>query len=336
MKKLSFAEAVESCLMQKMAEDHSVFIMGEDVQMMRLNILARFGKNRVINTPISEAAFTGAAIAAAMSGLRPVVEVMLVDFIGVAADSFLNNASKLFDFSGGKWNAPVVYRCACGGGYGDGGQHEQSLWGWLAHIPGISVVVPSNPIDAGGLLYAAIEHDHPVFFLEHKLLAQNWLEYMGIGGRSTVQFDVPEDGAWGEVPKKWTPIPLGKLNVVREGKDITLISVGVGVHRCVEAASKLEEVSISAEILDLRSISPLDIENILQSVRKTGAVIIVDEDYKEFGLSGEIAAILAENQIEFKYGRVCTEKTIPFNRESEDETLPNVARIMHMVKKVVS
>ncbi len=328
MAKMGFAQAIESALAYAMAEDENIIIMGEDVHTLRLNLFARFGKKRVMHTPISEGAFVGAAVTAAMAGLRPVVEIMLVDFISVAMDAILNHAAKISFFSGNKWNVPLVIRTACGGGYGDAGQHEQSLWGWLAHIPGLSIVVPSNPADAGRLMLSSIYEDNPVIYFEHKLLADYWLDNMGIGGRSTVSFDVPEQGIEGEVPDKWEPIPLGKLNKMKEGSDITLVSVGVGVHQSLEAARVLEEKGISAEVLDLRCIAPLDIEGIKNSVGKTEAVLVVDEDYKNFGLSGEVCAILLEEGLSFKYGRVCTENTIPYSRELEEQTLPNTKKIV--------
>ncbi|MFX1268262.1 MAG: alpha-ketoacid dehydrogenase subunit beta, partial [Promethearchaeota archaeon] len=200
MTKMGFAQAIESAIAQAMEEDENIIIMGEDVHTFRLNLFARFGKERVKPTPISESAFVGAAVTAAMAGLRPIVEVMLVDFIGVTLDAIFNHAAKISYFSGDKWHVPLVIRTACGGGYGDAGQHEQSLWGWLAHIPGLSVVVPSNPADAGGLMLSAIYENNPVIFFEHKLLADYWLDYMGIGGRTTVSFNVPEEGAEGNVP----------------------------------------------------------------------------------------------------------------------------------------
>jgi len=284
--------------------------------------------------PISESAFLGAAAGAAMAGLRPVVEIMLVDFIGVAADALLNEAAKLSTFSGGKWKAPMVVRASCGGGYGDGGQHEQTLWGWLAHICGLAVVAPSTPADARGLMLGALAHDGPVVYLEHKLLSDYWLEYLGSGGRSNVQYDIPAEGASGPVPDKWEPVPLGKAIVRREGNDITLASVAVGVHRCLEAASKLESQGVSADVLDLRSISPLDREALCKSASKTGRLVVVDEDYKDFGLSGEIAAALLENGVQFKYGRVCTEGNIPYARDLEDEALPSTKRILEAVKRL--
>ncbi len=335
MPKLGFAQAIESAIAKAMEEDENIIILGEDVHGLRPNLFARFGKKRVIPTPISEGAFVGAAVTAAMAGLRPIVEIMLVDFIGVTMDAILNHAAKIFFFSGNKWNVPLVIRTACGGGYGDAGQHEQSLWGWLAHIPGLNIVVPSNPADAGGLMLSSIYENNPVIYFEHKLLSDYWLDFMGSGGRTTVSFDVPEKGLEGEVPDEWEPIPLGKLNRMREGSDITLVSVGVGVHRSIEAANLLEGKGISAEVLDLRCVAPLDIEGLKSSVGKTGAILVVDEDYKNFGLSGEISALLLENEMLFKFGRVCTETTIPYSRELEDQVLPNTKRIVNEALKIL-
>ena len=267
-------------------------------------------------------------LAAAMAGLRPVVDLYMVDFMGVAMDALLNHAAKIETFSGGKWKAPLVIRAGCGGGYGDGGQHEQSLWGWLAHIPGLTVVVPSTPADAGGLMLAALEQDGPVIYLEHKLLADYWLEFMGSGGRKTVVYDVPAEGAHGLVPDKWEAVIIGEAVTRREGSDLTMVSVGVGVHRCREAAKALESQGVSVEVIDLRTVSPLDKDTIIDSVGKTERLLVVDEDYRGFGLSGELAAVMLEAGIPIKYGRVCTEETIPYAREREDEVLPNVGRIV--------
>ena len=335
MTTMRFADAIDHALAQVMAEDDRIIIWGEDVELIRVNLFARFGKNRVRNTPISEGAFLGAAVTASMSGLRPIVEIMLVDFIGVAMDAVLNHAAKIETFSGGKWKVPLVIRCACGGGYGDGGQHEQSLWGWLAHIPGISVVVPSTPADAGGLLLAAIEYDGPVVYLEHKLLADYWLDYMGGSTRKTVQFDVPGDGALGPVPHKWKAIPLGRASVRRSGKDLTMVSVGVGVHRSLEAAKILEKEGISASVIDLRSVYPLDKNTISDSVKKTGHLLVVDEDYQNFGMSGELATVILEEGIPFKFARVCTADTIPYARHLEELTLPSTEKITETARQLI-
>ena len=336
MTKMNFDQAIESALAQAMEEDDNIIIMGEDMHTIRLNLFARFGKERVKYTPISESGFVGAAVTAAMAGLRPIAEVMLADFLAVTMDAILNHAAKIAFFSGDKWNVPLVIRTACGGGYGDAGQHEQSLWGWLAHIPGLSIVVPSNPADAGGLMLSSIYEDNPVIYFEHKLLSDFWMENMAIGGRTTVSFDVPEQGAEGEVPDKWNPIPLGLLNRMKEGNDITLVSLGVSVHRCMEADKILEKKGISAEVLDLRTVIPLDLENIKKSVEKTGVLIVVDEDYMQFGLSGEISALLLEECLSFKYGRVCTENTIPYSIDLELQALPNTERIVNKALKILN
>lgn len=324
---MRFTQAVDDALAQAMAADSRIVVFGEDVPMLRRGLLVRFGPGRILGAPISESAFLGAGVAAAMAGLRPVVELYMVDFAGVAMDALLNHAAKVEVFSGGRWKAPVVVRAPCGGGYGDGGQHEQSLWGWLAHIPGLTVVVPSTPADAGGLMLAALQNDGPAVFLEPKLLSESWLEFLGSGGRKTVQYDVPAEGAKGQVPERWEPLPIGRSSLRREGKDLSMVSVGVGVHRALQAADMLGKEGISAAVLDLRTIAPLDVSGICQAAARTGRVLVVDEDYEGFGLSGEVAAVLAERGLTVKYRRTCTRGTIPYARRLEEEAIPNVGRI---------
>ncbi|MDB4442473.1 pyruvate dehydrogenase [bacterium] len=322
-----FTQAVDDALSQAMADDSRIVVFGEDIPLLRRDLLVRFGPKRVKGTPISESAFLGAGVASAMAGLRPVVEIYMVDFLGVCMDALLNHAAKVETFSGGKWTAPVVVRAPCGGGYGDGGQHEQSLWGWLGHIPGLTVIVPSTPADAGGLMLAALQHDGPVIFLEHKLLSETWLEFLGSGGRRNIEYDVPAKGTRGPVPRKWEPLPIGKATLRREGTDVTVVSVGVGVHRAMEAAEILEKEGISAAVLDLRTVAPLDKTLLCDLVAQTGRLLVVDEDYEGFGLSGELAAVVLEADIPVKYARVCTQTTIPYARSMEDQILPNVERI---------
>ena len=335
MRKMHFTQAVDDALAQAMFSDTRIVVFGEDIPLLRRNLLVRFGPKRVFGTPISESAFVGAGVAAAMAGLRPVIEVYMVDFLGVAMDALLNHAAKLEAFSGGKWTAPLVLRAPCGGGYGDGGQHEQSLWGWLAHIPGLTVVVPSTPADAGGLMLAALEHDGPVLFMEHKLLSESWLDFLGSGGRSTVEYDLPQEGRRGPVPRKWSPIPLGTARLCKPGNDLTIFSVGVGVHRSLEAAEILSGEGVSASVIDLRSIAPLDKETMIDAVSQTGSLLVVDEDYEGFGLSGELAALVLEAGLSVKFGRVCTQTTIPYARHLEDQTLPNVARICTVARRLL-
>ncbi len=335
MKSMFFTQAIDDALAQAMADDPRIIVFGEDTQLLRRNLLIRFGPSRVRDTPISESAFVGAGISAAMAGLRPVVEIYMVDFLGVCMDALLNHAAKVEVFSGGKWTAPVVVRAPCGGGYGDGGQHEQTLWGWLAHIPGLIVLVPSTPADAGGLMLAALQHDGPVILLEHKLLSESWLEMLGSSGRRTMQYDVPAEGTKGAVPRKWEPLPIGKAVQRRDGSDVTIISLGVGVHRALEAARMVAAEGISASVLDLRSVTPIDKTAICDSVAQTGRLLVVDEDYEGFGLSGEISAVVLEAGISCKYARVCTQTTIPFARHLEDQALPNTQRICDSVRKLM-
>jgi len=335
MRTMYFSQAVDDALAQAMADDPRIILFGEDTPLLRRNLLVRFGPRRVRGAPISESAFLGAGVAAAMAGLRPVVEMYMVDFFGVCMDALLNHAAKIEAFSGGKWTVPIVVRAPCGGGYGDGGQHEQSLWGWLAHIPGLTVLVPSTPLDAGGLILAALQHDGPVIFLEHKLLSETWLEFLGSGARNTVHFDVPTEGIKSTVPQKWEPLPIGKAVLRRAGDDVTIISVGVGVHRALEAAQALEAEGISAGVLDLRTISPLDKTAVCETVAQTGRLLVVDEDYEGFGLSGELSAVVLEAGIFCKYTRVCTQTTIPYARHLEDQILPNKQRICASVRQLM-
>lgn len=335
MRTMFFTQAIDDALAQAMADDVRIVVLGEDVPLLRGNLLVRFGPRRVRGTPISESAFLGAGVAAAMAGLRPVVEVHMVDFLGVCMDALLNHAAKVEAFSGGKWTAPLVVRAPCGGGYGDGGQHEQALWGWLAHIPGLTVLVPSTPADAGGLMLAALQHDGPVIFLEHKLLSETALEFLGSGGRHTVQYDVPVAGAKGTVPRQWEPVPIGKATLRRAGTDVILVSVAVGVHRALKAAHGLEAHGISAGVLDLRTVSPLDEESLCEAIAQTGRLVVVDEDYEAFGLSGEVAAVALQAGISFQYARTCTRTTIPYARHLEDQVLPSTERICAAVKRLM-
>jgi acetoin:2,6-dichlorophenolindophenol oxidoreductase subunit beta len=327
MHEMTFAEAIDAALERAMADDERVITFGEDVTMLRRNLYVRFGPRRVRQAPISESAFLGAGVGAAMAGLRPVVEIMLVDFIAVAFDALLNEASKVKAFSGGKWNVPLVVRAACGGGYGDGGQHEQCLWGLLSGMPGIAVVVPSNPPDAAGLMLSAIQSDDPVVFLEHKLLSDYWLDYLGGASRKSVSFDVPDSAARGKVDVPPVVVQIGEARVVSPGTDRSILSLGVGVHRSLEAREMLLKEGLNAEVVDLRTVTPLDIEIVTESAKKTGRVLVVDEDYIGFGLSGEVAAVLGEAGVKCGFARVCTESVIPFARHLEDEALPNTRRI---------
>ena len=327
MAEMSLGQAVDRAIEDAMARDRHIVLIGEDAPMLRAPLFARFGADRVIAAPISEVAFFGAAAGAAMAGLRPIVELYMVDFIAVAFDAVLNHIAKLECFSGGAWRAPIVVRAPSGAGYGDGGQHGQSLWGSLASIPGLTVVVPSTPADAYGLMATALTHDGPVIFLEPKLLSEEWLEFLGRCGRHTVSFDVPSGGGYGEVTEPPPATPFGRAVVRCEGNDVTIASVAVGVHRALEAAAMLIDRDVSCEVIDLRSLRPLDVDTVVASVGRTGRLLVVDEDYREFGLSGELAAVALEAGLAPRFARVCVEDTLPYARHLEDQALPNAERI---------
>lgn len=334
MPHMGFGEAIDRAVATAMAEDERVIVMGEDVHLIRSELLARFGSDRVLNAPISEGAFVGAAVAAAMAGQRPIAELIMVDFVAVAMDAVLNHMAKTPFFSGGAFDVPLVLRAPCGAGYGDGGQHGQALWGMLASIPGLTVVVPSTPEDGSGLMTAAIAHDGPVIFLEHKLLSALWLDSLGGASRATVRFDVPPAGAEGEVPSVPIATPFGVAAIRKSGDDLTIASLGVGVHRSLAAAGTLAEAGLSAEVLDLRTVRPLDVDTICASVGKTGRLLVVDEDYREFGLSGELAATVLEAGLRPAFGRVCVEDTLPYARDREARALPNVERIEEAARRL--
>jgi pyruvate dehydrogenase E1 component beta subunit len=281
--------------------------------------LAEFGAERVIDTPISETGFIGAAIGAAIGGMRPIVELMFVDFFGVCMDQIYNNMAKIHYFSGGNVTVPVVLTMAVGGGYSDAGQHSQTLWGTFAHVPGLKVVVPSNPYDAKGLMTAAIRDDNPVVYMFHKgVLGLGWM--------------TPNPRATGVVPEEPYEVEIGKANVAREGNDLTLVTVGLSVHRALDAAEVLDEKGISAEVIDLRSLVPLDREAIVTSVQKTHRLLVVDEDYHSFGMSGEVVATAIEGAFDFLDAppvRVATpDIPIPYSRPLEQWALPSVDRVV--------
>jgi pyruvate dehydrogenase E1 component beta subunit len=332
---MTFGAAIDEAIGRAMAADDTIVLIGEDVPLLRSALFARFGPERVMAAPISEAAFFGAATGAAMAGLRPVVELYMIDFMAVALDAVLNHMAKVEAFSGGKWRCPVLVRAPCGGGYGDGGQHGQTLWGMVAGIPGLTVVVPSTPADAFGLTSTALSHDGPVVLFEPKLLSAEWLRFLGSGGRTTVSYDVPATGARGDVDLQ-SRVPFGSAVVRRHGDDVTLVSLGVGVHRAFEAVSDLEGQGIGCEVIDLRSLRPFDVETVIGSAGRTGHVLVVDDDYREFGLSGEIAALILEAGLSVKYGRVCLEGTLPYARHLEDQALPNAKRIGAAVMELLS
>jgi pyruvate dehydrogenase E1 component beta subunit len=327
---LTMAQAISEGIAQEMTRDANVFVMGEDIGSYggifgaTGGLLDKFGKERVMDTPISETAFIGAATGAAAAGLRPIVELMFVDFFGVCMDQIYNHLAKNTYMSGGHVKLPVVLTTAIGGGYSDAAQHSQCLYGTFAHIPGIKVVVPSNAYDAKGLMISAIRDDNPVMFMYHKgIMGLPWMAYL--------------EGSSNAVPEEAYAIPFGKAKVLQEGSDITIVSISQMVQKAVLAARELATQSIHAEVIDLRTLVPLDTETVLKSVRKTGRLLVVDEDYLGFGLSGEIAALIAENldtvELHAPVMRLAVPNVpIPYSRPLEQFVIPQVASIVQAVQ----
>jgi pyruvate dehydrogenase E1 component beta subunit len=285
-----------------------------------------FGSTRILDTPISETGFIGAGIGAAVEGMRPVVELMFVDFFGVCMDQIYNHMAKIHYESGGNVKVPMVLMTATGGGYSDGAQHSQCLWATFAHMPGLKVVAPSNPYDAKGLMISAIRDDNPVLFMFHKGVMG--LPWMAKNPRSI-----------GPVPEEEYTVPIGKAAIAHAGSDVTVVSVSMSVQHCLDVAEKLQG-DISVEVVDLRTVSPLDRETILASVAKTGRLVVVDEDYKSFGMSGEIAATIAEvdpTMLRKPIKRVAyPDIPIPYARVLEYEALPTREKIEAAIRDVVS
>jgi len=287
IRKQAFFQAMVEGIQQEMERDSRVICMGEDVGKMggvfqsTAGLYKRF-PDRVIDTPISETGIMGAALGAATAGLRPVAELMFVDFMGVCFGQIMNEIGKATYMSGGAVKLPMVITASTGGGFSDAGQHSQSLHGLFAHVPGLKVVVPSNPHDAKGLMITAIRDDNPVVYLFHKAILG--LPVMGY-------IDATIDDA---VPAEPYAIPFGQARRVREGSDVTIVGLSQTVQKAAVAAQRLADAGISAEVIDPRTLVPLDVESIVRSVAKTGRLLVVDEDYLNFGMTGEIAAVIAE------------------------------------------
>ncbi len=323
-RRLTIAKAMSEAIGQEMERDPTVLVMGEDIGKMggvfgtTTGLFEKFGKDRVRDTPISETAFIGAAVGMAASGMRPVVELMFVDFFGVCMDAIYNLAAKQSYFSGGKVSCPMVLMTSVGGGYGDAGQHSQCLYATFGHLPGMKVVIPSNAHDAKGLMLSAIRDDNPVIFMFHKAL-------QGMGWLGTVA------GSINDTPEREYCVPIGKASVVREGSDITIVGLGATVHQALAAAKKLDGTGIDAEIVDLRTIAPLDRKTILASVAKTGRLLVVDDDYLSFGIGSEIIATVCEAlpaPLKYPPQRMAhPDIPIPFTPVMEHFLLPDAGKI---------
>jgi len=331
-RRLTIAKAMVEGIAQEMHQDESVFVMGEDVGEYggifdsTQGLIDTFGPERIRDTPISETAFIGAGVGAAMSGMRPIVELMFVDFFGVCMDAIYNLAAKNTYFSDGEWPVPMVIMTATGGGYSDAGQHSQCLHATFAHLPGLKVVHPSNAYDAKGMMTAAIRDDNPVLYMFHKGM-------QGLGW----MWNVP--GATTAVPEESFTVPFGEVGVRREGNDLTIVSLGLMVHRALDAAEALEEDGIEAEVLDLRTLVPLDREGVLRSVDKTGRLLVVDEDYRSYGVTAEIIASVAEKGVALKAPpkRVAyPDIPIPFSRPLEQFALPDADAITDAARELMA
>jgi len=317
-------EALHNALHEEMQRDQRVLVMGEDVEeggVFRVTegLLAEFGPGRIIDTPLSESLIVGAAIGAAINGMRPVAEIQFADFIHPAMDQIVSEAARMRYRSNGAFSCPLVIRAPSGGGIHGALYHSQNVEAFFAHVPGLKVVAPSTPYDVAGLLKAAIRDEDPVLFFEHKKT------YRLIKG---------------EVPEEDFVVPIGKANVVREGKDLSILTYGLAVHQCLEAAEALAQ-EVSVEVVDLRTLAPLDKETILESVRKTGKALIVHEDNLTGGIGGEVAAIIAAEAFDYLDGPVLRlampdVPAVPFSPPLEEYCLLNPEKIISAVRKLAA
>jgi acetoin:2,6-dichlorophenolindophenol oxidoreductase subunit beta len=321
-REITFAEAIREALAEEMRRDSRVFIMGEDVAeagtpfKVLSGLVEEFGTSRVVDTPISEAGFTGVGVGAAMTGLRPVVDIMFGDFVTLTMDQMVNQAAKVHYMSGGKWKVPMVMRTTLGAARRSAAQHSQSLHSWFSHVPGLKVVLPSTPYDAKGLLKTAIRDDNPVVFFEDKMSYK----------------------LKGPVPTEEYTIPFGVADIKRDGTDITLVGTGSMVQLAMEAAALLEDAGVSAEVVDPRTTWPLDEQTLIESVKKTSRAIVMDEGYGRYGVAAELAATIAEGAFHYLDGPVkrmgAMHVPIPFSPPLEDVTLPTPKAIFEAAMKL--
>jgi acetoin:2,6-dichlorophenolindophenol oxidoreductase subunit beta len=321
-RELTFAQAIREALAEEMRRDSRVCIFGEDVAeagtpfKVLSGLVEEFGTERVLDTPISEAGFTGIAVGAAMTGLRPIVDIMFGDFVTLTMDQMVNQAAKIHYMSGGKWNAPMVMRTTLGATRRSAAQHSQSLHGWFSHVPGLKVVLPSTPYDAKGLLKTAIRDENPVVFFEDKMMYK----------------------LKGPVPAEEYTIPFGVADVKRVGSDITVVATSSMVQVALGAAELLEKSGIRAEVVDPRTTWPLDEKTLIDSVRKTSRAIILDEGYERYGVTAEIAAVIAQGafyDLDAPVTRLgAMHVPIPFSPPLEDMTVPSEKSVSEMAKRL--
>ncbi|HEY6849581.1 MAG TPA: alpha-ketoacid dehydrogenase subunit beta [Terracidiphilus sp.] len=323
MRELTFAQAVREALAEEMRRDERVCILGEDVAeagtpfKVLSGLVEEFGTGRVIDTPISEAGFTGVAVGAAMTGLRPVVDIMFGDFLTLTMDQMVNQAAKVHYMSGGKWKVPMVLRTTLGATRRSAAQHSQSLQAWFSHIPGLKVVIPSTPADAKGLLKSAIRDDNPVVFFEDKMMHHKLK---------------------GPVPAGEYTIPFGLADIKRVGQDITLVATSSMVQVALEAADMLANIGISAEVVDPRTLWPLDEKTLVESVQKTSRAIVLDEGYGRYGVTAELAAVISERAFYSLDGPVlrmgAMHVPIPFSPPLEDLTVATSKDVFEGARKL--
>jgi len=332
-RKLTMAQAIAEAIGQEMERDPKVFVMGEDIARYggifgaTGGLIDRFGPERIMDTPISESAFIGTATGAAAEGMRPIVELMFADFFGVCMDQIYNHLAKNTYMSDANVRLPVVLMTAIGGGYGDAAQHSQCLYGLFAHVPGLKVVVPSNAYDAKGLMIQAIRDDNPVMYFFHKgIMGLPWMAYY--------------EGSTTEVPQEAYTIPFGQARVAREGADVTIVALSQMVQKALVAADELARTGLNAEVIDLRTLVPLDTDAVLRSVTKTGRLLIADEDYLNFGVTGEIAAQVAERLdrmvLKSPVHRLGVPGVpIPYSRPLEQAVIPQVQDIADACRAMI-
>jgi acetoin:2,6-dichlorophenolindophenol oxidoreductase subunit beta len=319
-RELTFAEAVREALAEEMRRDPSVFIMGEDVAeagtpfKVLSGLVEEFGKERVMDTPISEPGFTGLGVGAAITGMRPVIDIMFGDFLTLTMDQIVNQAAKIHYMSGGKMKAPIVFRTTLGATRRSAAQHSQSLQAWVSHVPGLKVVIPSTPYDAKGLLKTAIRDDNPVVFIEDKMMFK----------------------MKGPVPAEEYTIPFGVADIKRRGEDITLVATSSMVPIALGAADKLMQIGISAEVIDPRTTSPLDKQTFIDSAKKTSRAIVIDEGYEAYGVTAELASVIADGAFYYLDAPVkrmgAMDVPIPFSPVLEDLTVPTEETVFEMAK----
>jgi len=325
VRELTFGDAIKEAIAEEMRRDPTVVLMGEDVAeagttfKVLVGLVDEFGKDRIIDTPISEAGFTGLGVGAAMAGMRPIVDIMFGDFLMIIMDQVANQAAKIHYMSGGKWKVPIVIRATMGATRRSAAQHSQSLHAWPSHIPGLKVVVPSTPYDAKGLFKAAVREDNPVVIFEHKI------SYRKVKG---------------PVPDEDYIIPLGVADVKRQGTDITLVALSSMVQVALGAAKMLEEVGISAEVVDPRTTWPLDEKTLVESVKKTSRCIVIDEGYFRYGITGELASVIQEQAFFDLDGPVrrlgAMHVPIPFSPSLEDVTVPSERQVFDLARQMVN